>query len=119
MTTYEESFPVVKLTRTEADELIREQTDRYYQMHGEDNSERFYTFNYWLSWRIGGRIERGELFEVIEAQHDLLAAYFGDRPGKPFHTFEEAMNTAVNQVLDTAHIYGPWILRDYTMRNAA
>lgn len=116
---YEEEFPVIKLTREEADRIVREQTDRYYQMHGLDNTERFTPFTLWLSWQVGGRIEEGELFEVVEAQHELVAAYYGDRPDTPFHKFEENLNVAVNMVLDTARIHGPWILRDYVLGGAA
>lgn len=120
MTAYETDYPPIKPTREEADTLIREQTDRYYQLHGVDNTpERFDTFTLWLSWKVGGRIEQGELLDVIDAQHELVAAYYGDRPDAPFHKFEEALNVSVNQVLDTAHVYGPWINRDYRIGKAA
>lgn len=116
---YEDEFPIIRPDRTEADRIVREQTDRYYQMHGEDNSERLIGFTLWLSWKVGGNIQEGELFDVIQAQHEILAAYYGDRPGTPFSRFEDNLNTAVNQVLDTARVYGPWILRDYKLAGAA
>lgn len=116
---YEDEFPVIRLDREQADRIVREQTDRYYQLHGEDNSERLIGFTLWLSWRVGGNIQEGELFDVIKAQHELVAAYYGDRPGVRFQDLESALNEAVNQVLDTAHVYGPWILRNWKPGKAA
>lgn len=117
---YETDYPPIRLSRDEADTFIREQTDRYYQLHGVDNtSDRFNTFTLWLSWRIGGRIEQGELLDVIDAQHELVAAYYGDRPGVRFEDLESALNETVNQLLDTAHIPGTWILRDYKIGKVA
>lgn len=108
---YEEEFPIVKLTREQADMVVRQYADSYYQQHGLDNGERLTGFTLWLSWCIGGHIKENELFEVIEAFHELIAAYYGDRPQRQFDEYESDLNVAVNMVLDTAQISGPWICR--------
>jgi hypothetical protein len=107
---YEEEFPIINLTREQADMVVRNYADLYYQTHGCDNTERLTGFTLWLSWCVGGRIEEGELFEVVEAFHELAKHYAGDSR-RDVDELESNLNVAVNRVLDTAHVHGPWINR--------
>lgn len=108
---YEDEFPIIKLTREQADMVVRQYADRYYQIHGLDNTERLTGFALWLSWCIGGPIREGALFDVIEAFHDLSAHHAGDRPGHDVDEFESDLNVAVNWVLDSARVSGKWVNR--------
>lgn len=103
---YEEEFPVVKLTREQADMVVRQFTDRYYQYHGEDNGPRLDTFVHWLSWVTGGNFTKGYIEDVLSAWNNAGRVYAGDLPNWTRRDVDELLNVSVDDALDAARFDG-------------
>lgn len=104
-----------KRTRLEADLMVRQLCDAYYQQWGLDNARgdgsQFDDFTRWLSWHVGGTCDREFLFDVVEAMDRLYAVYAGDLPHETKDHYQGELNIAVHEVLTCAGISGDMIRR--------
>ncbi|MFF2822655.1 hypothetical protein ACFVRV_06330 [Arthrobacter koreensis] len=94
-----------RLSRAEADIVVRQLTGEYHHQHGIDNNEHFDDFARRLAWQIGGdntRDFRDYLVEALEAFENLMDIYWGDQPHALRDRYEADLNTAVNGALDAA-----------------
>ena len=104
----------VRLTRTEADIVVRQLTGEYHNRHGVDNSGRLEYFASKLSWQIGAdntRDFRDYLVDVLRAFDGLMDIYWGDQPHDRRDQYESDLNVAVNGALDAAGFPAGMILR--------
>lgn len=113
MTTTNSTEPV-RLTRTEADIVVRQLTGEYHNRHGVDNSGRLEYFAAKLSWQIGGdntRDFRDYLVDTLRAFENLMDIYWNDQPHERRDQYESDLNVAVNGALDAAGFPAGMILR--------
>lgn len=113
MTTTQLTEPV-RLTRTEADIVVRQLAGEYHNRHGVDNSGRLEYFAEKLSWQIGGdntRDFRDYLVDALRAFENLMDIYWGDQPHDRRDQYESDLNMAVNGALDAAGFPAGMILR--------
>ncbi|MER2134163.1 MAG: hypothetical protein ABS910_05720 [Arthrobacter sp.] len=105
----------MKLTRHEADVVVRELVHQYAKEHGKDNTEPLKQFTLDLSAKIGYRVDAGYLFDVIDASQWLIDIDNGDCSHLEKDDAESALNTAVNDCLNNAGVAtfapGSWINR--------
>ena len=100
---------IERLTRYEADIVVRQLTGRYYDKHGFDNGERFDDFAAKLAWQIGGNNSvdfRDYLLDALTELHSLAVVY-GDNLSTELREWHESeLNVSVSHTLDAAHIAG-------------
>lgn len=101
----------VQRTRNEADMIVRQHAHAYVVEHGLDNGDRLDQFTLDLSSTVGRRLDKGWLWDVIEASGWLLDVDNGDRPHRFKGGYEEQLNASVNGLLDVAGFPGSWLLR--------
>lgn len=110
-----------RLSRYEADIVVRQLTGRYYEKYGFDNGERFDDFAAKLAWQIGGEDSgrlRGYLFDVLGELHSLAAVYGANLSTELRDWHEGELNVAVDKALSAANIPGD-MFRYYTQPVAA
>jgi hypothetical protein len=110
-TTYDSADSSLDLTRDQADLVVRNTTDAYYNTHGRDNGPRLEDFQRRLSWMIGGTMPLTHLEDILTAWDGIAAIGAGDRNGDALDAFEDLLNCAVNEGLSAAGISGRWINR--------
>ena len=112
---------IERLTRYEADIVVRQLTGRYYDKHGFDNGERFDDFAAKLVWQIGGNNSehfRDYLLDALTELHSLAVVY-GDNLSTELREWHEAqLNVAIDGTLSAANIAGD-MFRYYTQPVAA
>lgn len=112
---------IERLTRYEADIVVRQLTGRYYDKFGFDNGERFDDFAAKLAWQIGGNNTvdfRDYLLDALTEMHSLAAVY-GDNLSSELREWHEGqLNVAVDGTLSAALIPGD-MSRYYTQPVAA
>ena len=111
-----------RLTRYEANIVVRQLTGRYYDKYGFDNSERFDDFTAKLAWQVGADNTRDFklcLEDALKALHLLHEDYTTHRPDNTHRDhWEGQFNEQVNHALSAANIPGAYI-RYYTEPVAA
>ena len=103
---------VARLTRYEADIVVRQLTGRYYDKYEVDNGERFDDFAAKLAWQIGGKSTadfRDYLEEVLTDLDGMAAVYGSGLPNEYREQCESNFNASVNNALSSANIPGDWI----------
>ena len=124
MTTTQLTEPV-RLSRTEADIVVRQLTGEYHNRHGVDLQEVqepgsmegdlvFRDFVARLAADIGGdntRDFRDYLVDALRAFENLMDIYWGDQPHDRRDQYESDLNMAVNGALDAAGFPAGMILR--------
>lgn len=99
-----------RLTRYEADIVVRQLTGRYYEKYGFDNGALFDDFAAKLAWQICGRKTvdfRDYLFDVLTEMHSLAVVY-GDNLSTELRIWHEGeLNVVVDNTLSAANIPGP------------
>jgi hypothetical protein len=111
-TTYDSADSSLDLTRDQADLVVRNTTDAYYNTHGRDNGPRLEDFQRRLSWMIGGTVPLAYLEDILTAWDGIAAVNAGNRPYDDLDAFEDLLNCAVNDGLAAAGIKGKWINRN-------
>ncbi|WP_394253674.1 hypothetical protein [Arthrobacter pityocampae] len=104
------------LTREQADLVLRNTTDAYYNTHGRDNGPRLEDFQRRLSWMIGGTVPLAYLEDILTAWDGIADVNAGSRPHDDLDAYEELLNCSVNNGLAEAGIKGKWINRDEVNR---
>ena len=100
-----------RLSRNEADIVVRQLAGEYHNQYGLDNTERLDDFARKLSWQVGAAVTTGHLADVLTAIDNLMDIYWGDQPHECRDQYESDLNMAVNAALDAAGVNGCWILR--------
>lgn len=104
-----------RLTRYEADIVVRQLTGRYYDKYGFDNSERFDDFAAKLAWQIGGENTRDFqmcLLDALKAIYLIGDDYWTYRADNSHRIhWEGQFNEEVNHALSAANIPGEYIRR--------
>lgn len=117
-----------RLSRAEADIVVRHLAGEYHNQHGMENRDPLFDeFTAKLAWQIGGennRSFRASVLEVLEAYEGLMDIYWGDQPHDRRHQYESDLNVAVNEALSAAGVEGSWVnrsgeQREVTMLKAA
>ena len=112
---------IERLTRYEADIVVRQLTGRYYEKYGFDNGPLFEDFAAKLAWQVGGENTwdySSYLFDVLTEMHSLAVVY-GDNLSTELRDWHESeLNVSVSNVLGAANIPGPMSLY-YTQPVAA
>ena len=104
-----------RLTRAEADIVVRQLAGRYYDRHGVDNTGRLNYFSAQLAWQIGGEDSeqfRTFLVDALIAFEGLTDVHNNDQPHDRLDRYESELNTAVNHALNAAGAADGWINRD-------
>ena len=106
-----------RLTRPEADIVVRQLTGRYFDKYGFDNTERFDDFAAKLAWQIGGKNTvdfRDYLEEALSDLHGMASVRGSDLPNEYRDQYEADFNISVHNALSAANIPG-LMIRRYTV----
>lgn len=107
---------IERLTRYEADLVLRQLTGRYYDRYEVDNGPRFDDFAGKLAWQIGAdnTVDFRDYLEEALIDLDGMAAVYGSGlPSEHREQYESNFNASVNNALSAANIPGEYT-RYYT-----
>ena len=102
---------IERLTRYEADIVVRQLAGRYFDKYEVDNGARFTDFAAKLAWQIGADNTadfRDYLEEALIDLNSMDAVYGAGWSADYRIQYESDFNTSINKALSAANISGDW-----------